>query len=166
MFNDWGNWKDICKSYLKHDDKVINGFFFDYRWLSNFYKSWATYDGVFYPYSENAYHAAKVKSAERKALTQCTAAESKKLWQLLAKLEETPEQWDARKYGAMVEIIFSKFLLNKGLRQQLIDTGDRHLEETNHWHDKFWGVCVCKKCGGVGQNNLGKILMKTREFWK
>lgn len=31
--------------------------------------------------------------------------------------------------------------------------------EGNQWHDTFWGVC-----NGVGQNNLGQILMDTRRI--
>jgi predicted NAD-dependent protein-ADP-ribosyltransferase YbiA (DUF1768 family) len=39
----------------------------------------------------------------------------------------------------------------------LLETGDAELVEGNWWDDTFWGVC-----NGVGQNNLGKILMDTR----
>ena len=62
----------------------------------------------------------------------------------------------------MVAIVFDKFLRNKDLRQKLLDTSERYLEELNNWGDTFWGVDINKG----GQNNLGKILMKTREFWK
>ena len=37
---------------------------------------------------------------------------------------------------------------------------DKYIEETNHWGDVFWGVC-----DGVGESNLGKVLMGIREFW-
>ena len=40
----------------------------------------------------------------------------------------------------------------------LLDTGDKFIEETNWWKDQFWGVY-----NGVGENNLGKILMRIRE---
>jgi predicted NAD-dependent protein-ADP-ribosyltransferase YbiA (DUF1768 family) len=36
-------------------------------------------------------------------------------------------------------------------------TGDEELVEGNWWNDTFWGVC-----NGVGENNLGKLLMKIR----
>jgi len=32
------------------------------------------------------------------------------------------------------------------------------IEEKNSWGDTFWGTCE-----GVGQNHLGRLLMKTRE---
>jgi len=39
-----------------------------------------------------------------------------------------------------------------------LDTGKSELIEGNTWGDTFWGVS-----GVIGQNNLGKILMKIRE---
>ena len=44
--------------------------------------------------------------------------------------------------------------------------------EGNHWHDTYWGVCnpeafgkppCTKGCGGTGENQLGKILMRVRD---
>ena len=61
----------------------------------------------------------------------------------------------------MSSIVFEKFYRNKELRKKLLETGDRYLEETNWWGDDFWGVC-----NGEGRNELGKILMKVRDFWK
>ena len=43
----------------------------------------------------------------------------------------------------------------------LIKTGDQELIEGNYWNDTYWGVCK-----GVGQNKLGKILMRVREELK
>lgn len=40
----------------------------------------------------------------------------------------------------------------------LINTGDAELIEGNSWGDTFWG-----ECNGIGENNLGKILMKIRK---
>ena len=54
-----------------------------------------------------------------------------------------------------------KFTKHKDLKEKLLATGDAYLEETNHWHDTFWGVCK-----GKGQNHLGKILMEVREELK
>ena len=44
------------------------------------------------------------------------------------------------------------------LREQLLSTGDQELVEGNWWRDFYWGVC-----NGVGDNNLGKLLMKIRD---
>ena len=43
----------------------------------------------------------------------------------------------------------------------LLSTGDKYLEETNHWKDTYYGVC-----DGVGKNVLGKILMSVRNIIK
>ena len=44
------------------------------------------------------------------------------------------------------------------MSNKLLGTGDTYLEEGNTWNDTFWGVC-----NGVGENNLGRILMEVRE---
>lgn len=62
----------------------------------------------------------------------------------------------------MMEIVFNKFIQNRSLKEKLLDTGNKYLEETNWWKDDFWGVDI--KIGG--KNNLGKILMKVRECLK
>ena len=61
----------------------------------------------------------------------------------------------------MYEICFDKFNRNKELGKLLILTGDKYLEETNHWKDRTWGVC-----NGIGKNWLGIILMDIREKLK
>ena len=156
-----GNWQKI----VIHDDKNIKGFFGDFRFLSNFFSGPVWFEGLLYPSSECAYQAAKVLSVHRFHFQTATAAESKSLWKKFGQkglIDNNRSEWDERKYDIMAEIVFNKFLRNKELRQKLIDTGDKYLEELNWWSDNFWGVDI--KLGG--QNNLGKILMKTREFWR
>lgn len=58
-------------------------------------------------------------------------------------------------------LVFQKFCVHEKLRTKLIATGEKYIEETNWWGDIYWGVC-----NGKGENNLGKILMNVREFWK
>ena len=62
----------------------------------------------------------------------------------------------------MLEALRTKFSI-KGLKEKLLATGDEELVEGNFWHDNFWGVCSCSKCGNKGQNKLGKLLMQVRE---
>jgi len=154
----FGDWKE----YAIHDDKNIKGFFGKYRFLSNFETCLCYFDGVLYPSSENAYQAAKIIPSERTPLVTCSAAESKRVWKTLTPIDDSSSEWDKRKYDVMASIVFDKFYRNKDLRQKLLDTNDKYLEETNHWKDQFWGVDIKKG----GQNNLGKILTKTREYWK
>lgn len=174
MYNDAPNWKELVAKYTSHNEREIKGFFGRYRWLSNFYPSPVWYEGDKFPSVENAYQAAKVKKENRFAFTLISPAESKKEWKKYPLLDVNAVAWDSRKYQVMAGLIFDKFLNNLELRELLLHTGQCHLEETNHWHDNYWGVCVCPRCHVVtekseswrGENNLGYILMQTRMFWQ
>lgn len=154
-FSDW-------KLYSVHDDNNIRGFFGDYRWLSNFHECPVFFEGLLYRSSENAYQAAKVAADFRHHLQTCTPTESKKKWKKYSFIDDSKEEWDGRKYEVMSVILFDKFYRNPTLRKKLLETGDKYLEEKNHWNDCDWGVDV--KHGG--KNNLGKILTKIRSYWK
>ena len=153
-----GDWK----IYAIHDENNIKGFFGDYAWMSNFHKCEVWYEGLKYPSTECAYQAAKVIPSERLPLTTCSARDSKSLWKKFNRIDSCAAEWDGRKYDVMSVILFDKFYRNKDLRQKLLDTGNKYLEETNHWEDQDWGVDI--KLGG--KNYLGKILTKIREYWK
>jgi len=64
--------------------------------------------------------------------------------------------WEIAKLQVMRSLLKKKFAI-VGLRQQLIDTAPRELEETNWWNDTYWGVCR-----GEGSNHLGLLLMELR----
>ena len=59
----------------------------------------------------------------------------------------------------MESILRVKFSDDK-LKNKLIDTYPAELIEGNTWNDKFWGVDINTS---IGENNLGKILMKLRD---
>lgn len=65
--------------------------------------------------------------------------------------------WEDIKDDVMLEGLYRKFADDE-LAEWLLDTGDEELIEGNWWGDRYWGVC-----NGVGQNKLGKLLMKVRE---
>lgn len=155
-----GDWQNIAI----HDGHVIKGFFGDYRFLSNFYDSPVYYEGLLYRSSECAYQAAKLLPHYRSALQSVSAATSKKIWKSFGEdslYDNCAEEWDGRKYDVMSSIVFEKFLRNKTLRNRLLLTGNRYLEELNWWKDQTWGVDI--KLGG--KNWLGIILMNTRAYW-
>ncbi len=147
---------------ITHDDKCIKGFFSEYRWLSNFHLCDVEYQGILYPSSENAYQASKVFPNNRFNFIDVSPAKSKKLWKDFLLLDNSPEDWDNRKYDVMTCIVLDKFLRNLDLREKLIATGDKYLEETNNWNDQYYGVDIEK--GGL--NNLGKMLMYVRKLIK
>ena len=69
--------------------------------------------------------------------------------------------WEEVKDKVMYEIVLAKFTQNPDLKKKLLATGDEHLEEGNTWGDTIWGTV-----DGVGENRLGKILMRVRDELK
>ena len=139
---------------------VICGFFDEYRFLSNFYEVPVEYDGITYRNNEAAFQAQKCQTEEEKLdFAELSPSMAKRLGR---KVQLRPD-WEEVKVGIMEEIVFAKFEQNEELVKLLLDTGDRILEEGNTWHDTFWGVDLKTR---KGKNNLGKILMKVRDYYK
>lgn len=157
-----GQWKKIAI----HSNYEIKGFFGDYRFLSNFWPALVFLDGQKYLSVENAYHAAKYSEKHRVYLSQCSAKES------CVYSRENPsdiysdEEWGKIKYDIMMDLVTQKFDidLNPELFLKLKETNNCFLEEANYWNDTFWGVHKTSSSEkGVGENNLGKILMEVRK---
>ena len=77
----------------------------------------------------------------------------------LGKSVELRTDWSQIKLEVMADLLWQKFIINPKLRSMLLATGDRELVEGNTWGDTFWG-----KCGGVGTNHLGNLLMRLRDL--
>lgn len=157
--------KSIPK-YAVHNDTNICGFFGDYRFLSNFYpcQYGVWWMGMKFPSTEHAYQASKFPKKYHKEFVDISAGDSKKLSKLMTKEDPSVfnrQRWELLKIHVMSDLVFQKFTFDPLLEQMLLDTENKYLEETNSWGDIIWGVC-----DGCGQNKLGKILMKTRDFWK
>jgi ribA/ribD-fused uncharacterized protein len=153
---------DDMKPYAIHDANNVRGFFGEYRWMSNFFICPTRYEGIEYQSSENAYQAAKVKPEYRIKFVDVQPYVAKKMWKKYPLVDTSTEEWNARKFEVMVQIVFDKFLINKDLRINLVRTNGLYLEETNDWGDVFFGYDVEQK---RGKNFLGKILMSTRSYW-
>lgn len=137
---------------------MINSFKGKYYFLSNFYTSKVTYDGVTYDNNESAFQSAKVTDKqERENFSKLDPLSAKRLGRRVLLRDD----WEDVKYNIMYDICKAKFTQNKNLRKRLLDTGNAILEEGNTWGDKVWGTV-----NGIGQNNLGKILMDIREELK
>lgn len=144
----------------------IYGFFGEYRFLSNFWYVEVQLDGEYYPSTEHAYQAAKtLDPLERRKFrfkikyengepieSTPTCGEAKKLGNSITLRED----WEEIKVHIMRDLLEQKFR-NAELRKKLLATEPLYLEETNHWGDRFWGVC-----NGKGQNILGNLLMELR----
>jgi len=129
----------------------------DLEFLCNFYKHEFEFEGRIYPTSEHAFQAAKTNQEHEK--DGIAGAFTPGLAKKLGRRVKLREDWNEVKNDVMYQVLKAKFS-DKRLRQKLIDTGDMELIEGNTWGDCYWGVDINS---GIGENHLGKILMKLRE---
>jgi predicted NAD-dependent protein-ADP-ribosyltransferase YbiA (DUF1768 family) len=163
------------KVIYKVTDTHIYGFFGPHRFLSNYHLHSIEYEGIIYPSTENAYQASKtsenwtkleIASLEPyKAKSKGRSIPLREDW--LDQLPSNEQIWEEvngipQPLVAMVrdKIMYDLNVIkfsNPYLKNLLLLTGDKYLEETNWWRDDYWGVWE-----GNGLNKLGRILMKIR----
>jgi ribA/ribD-fused uncharacterized protein len=131
----------------------------DFRFLSNFYPCKLVYDNLIYDSSEHAYMAQKTLDPILREKIRLTLkpGDAKRLGSKIVLRED----WEEVKLQIMYEVVLAKFIQNNSLKELLLSTGDRYLEEGNTWGDTFWGVC-----NNHGENCLGQILMLIRLQFK
>ncbi|MEI6553535.1 MAG: NADAR family protein [bacterium] len=151
-----GEWE----KFAIHNESEIKGFFGEYRFLSNFWPAKVLLGDVEYRSVELAYQAAKWKPESRQYFLSCTELESIDYNRNNMPDGYPIDEWNTKKLGIMANLITQKFdpELNPENYQKLQVTGNKHLEEMNWWSDLYWGT----NKDGEGENNLGKMLMKTR----
>ena len=139
---------------------MILGFKGETRFLSNFWPAKVTFEGLEFSSVEHAYVAAKTTDLEiRKQIQQIQKAADVKKFGRVLKLRS---DWtDEFKLSVMEGLVNQKFQIPE-LREKLKGTGEQEIIESNYWCDNFFGSCTCNKCGNQGRNELGKLLMKTR----
>lgn len=133
---------------------MIKEFRGEYYFLSNFFEAPVTWEGITYRNNEAAFQSAKL--IDRKARQQFSTLDPSSAKRLGRRVLLRPD-WETVKFNIMQEICFAKFTQNKELRDKLLATGNKYLEEGNTWGDRIWGTV-----NGQGQNMLGKILMGVR----
>ena len=134
----------------------IKGFSGEYRWLSNFYQLEypINFLGQEFNTTENLYQAMKCNDYEDfVTIANSSPALAKKLGRQI----KLVKNWDLIRLQTMEFVQLLKYE-QPTLRNLLIETGDAYIEETNHWNNTFFGVC-----NGIGENHLGKIIMKIRD---
>jgi ribA/ribD-fused uncharacterized protein len=146
--------------YLVQPD-AITSFKGEFRFLSNFYPATVEIDGIIYPTSEHAFQAQKTLSTRwrRYIAHQNTPRLAKRIGREL----ELREDWEAIKLDVMMGTLAVKFGTHEDLGDLLLATGRRQLMEGNKWGDTFWG-CVQKGSGWMGENHLGRTLMRIRSL--
>lgn len=113
---------------------------------------------------ETAYQAAKCADfTQRKGFEGLNGYEAKVRGQ---QVKLRPD-WEQVKVDIMLFHVAKKFRDHPTLARSLALTEPMYLEETNNWHDEFWGVCdgTCRfgPHKRQGQNILGAILMEVRD---
>ncbi len=137
----------------------------EFSWLSNMHSCipLIKYGDDYYPTIEHAYVAAKldwgadvqtrVEYAElvHKGIS---AGDAKKFGRN-AHMPHMYEWNQVDKVNLMYTLLKQKFV--GLLADRLRATGELEIEELNYWKDTYWGIC-----NGVGQNHLGKLIMRIR----
>ena len=138
---------------------MINRFYGDYNFLSNFWLTPIIFDGNTYPSIEHAFQAAKTTDKEaRMAIRGLNSPGKAKRAGMKVALRP---DWESIKNDIMLNLIREKFK-NPELKQKLIDTKDETLIEGNNWGDSYWGM-IKENGQDIGQNMLGKMLMQVRK---
>jgi ribA/ribD-fused uncharacterized protein len=136
--------------------KVFEG---EFRFLSNYSYSPITIEKQLYPTVEHAFAACKTLDITMKMAIANAPTPGKA--KALGRKVLLRKNWDSIKFAVMEYLIILKFK-DPDLRSKLLATGDRELIEGNTWGDKIWGIDLKT---GIGDNNLGKILMKVRTHY-
>lgn len=138
------------------DEKSICGLFDQFRPLSNFHVCPVHFGGLKYMSSEAAYMACKTLDPQVK--NKFTGDLKPNQAKVLGREIQLRSDWESYKVLAMTKVLTAKFVQNNDLGDLLVSTGERYIEETNDWNDKFWGADVF----GAGDNMLGNVLMHVR----
>jgi ribA/ribD-fused uncharacterized protein len=135
---------------------AITSFRGEYNWLSNFFRCDVVLDGEVYRTVEHAYQAAKTTNPAERAKVRSLANPvfAKRAWK---KVTLRPA-WESVKLDVMLGFLRQKFAPGTSLAEKLLATGDAHIEEGNHWGDRYWGTV-----DGKGANHLGRLLMQVRD---
>ena len=134
---------------------AITSFSDEYSWLSNFHPVPIHWMGLDFASVEHAYQASKCEYEEDclKFTGSISPGQAKRLGRAI----EVRADWNKIRLSVMMNLTTQKYK-DPTLRDMLLSTGSALIIEGNTWKDTFWGVC-----NGVGENNLGKIIMSVRQ---
>ena len=158
---------------------MIERFWEQYRWLSNFWEAEIKFGGITYPTVEHYYVAMKIDEPQRVTIK----VDNKNVevlldvQQLREYISELPTPGKAKSFGkeqlkgkerkdwddvknSVMEYGLKQKYSQEPLRTKLIETGDEYIQEGNTWDDTYWGVNIDT---GEGKNVLGKMIMNIRK---
>lgn len=138
---------------------AIKEFRGEYRFLSNFYPAPIEYRGIRVATTEHAFQLGKLPDdATREEIEAIAYAGSPGEAKRAGRKARLRTDWETVKIQVMREVLLLKFSIPE-LRNKLLATGDEELIEGNTWGDRIWGIDLRT---GVGENNLGRLLMEVR----
>jgi ribA/ribD-fused uncharacterized protein len=131
--------------------------------LSNFSNHPIVVDNVTYKTVEHYFQAAKFFQTDPQYALEIINADTPKRAKELGKSPNHPidPNWDNIRNNVMSNAVYYKVLQNQPVRDYLLKTGDSLLRESSPT-DYYWGIGQ----NGTGQNNLGKILMSIRDYFR
>lgn len=137
----------------------LKAFIEELDFLSNFYPCKIELWGEMFSCSEQAFMYCKSLEPDyrRELMSLKNPGDMKRLGRTVMVIPG----WDRARLGYMMEVLLAKFEQNPILMKRLLAV-EGPIVEYNYWHDNFWGVCICKKCGRDGENNLGFCLESIR----
>ena len=148
----------MIRYQIKNRNTAIMSFRGEYSFLSNFYEGKVfTYKGLKFNNTEAPFHAEKCWS-RAKEFEMIRPLQSKRLGRRVLMRKD----WDQIKDRVMYDVCYAKFTQDPVLKAKLLATGNRELVEGNTHGDRCWGM-TCSNGVWIGENRLGKVLMKLRE---
>jgi ribA/ribD-fused uncharacterized protein len=157
---------------------MIEEFKGDYAYLSNFWPWYSrkhvgdpiviVYEGIPYPSVEHAFQANK--TLDKSLRIEISKAVNPGAAKMMGRNLRLRPGWDDFRITLMESLLNIKFFgeekWSEELLEKLLSTYPQKLQEGNHWGDTFWGRVPGANGTWVGENNLGKLLMKLRnEIW-
>lgn len=140
---------------------MINHFRKEYSWLSNFESVTIEYGDLVFPSVEHFYVAMKTEDElMRYNISLMCGSEAGKV-KKIGRTLDIREDWEEIKLDVMEYGLRQKFS-QEPFKTKLIETGNQNIQEGNYWNDTFWGVDL-KQDPNIGENHLGRLIMKIRE---
>ena len=148
----------MIRYQIKNINTAIMSFRGEYSFLSNFYEGKVfTYKGLKFNNTEAPFHAEKCWS-RAKEFEMIRPLQSKRLGRRVLMRRD----WEQIKDRVMYDVCYAKFTQDPVLKAKLLATGNRELVEGNTHGDRCWGM-TCSNGVWIGENRLGKVLMKLRD---
>lgn len=152
-----GAW-ELFKDFKAADfPDMVERFKGDYAFMDNRFGCPFVWEGIRYNTAEAAFLSSKCQDeSERKVYANCSIDKA-----IVRAKEQIPYPgWEDARLDIMESILTAKFGQNPVLMKKLLETGDHILVNGNSKQETFWGVDLYS---WIGENHLGKIIMRIRE---